>query len=306
MGKDKAAELLRQTLSRLDGAYSPATIRAYRADCSDFINICSQRGEDAFPGSYSAVIDYINWLIAKGSKSASIRRAIAGIASIHHFNGLEDPTKHIDVKLAMRRMHRLLGRHQHQAYAITKEIIEKMLAATDDSLWGLRDRAMILISYETLCRRGEITTLLIEDIHYMPQKNSSSDRTASILLRRSKTDQDAQGRWLTLSDNATSALNEWLQAAGIDHGPIFRGIKRDGKLTENLAPGNVARIYKRVARQALLDEQIVQKISGHSTRVGRAQDLLHSGASLPVIMNKGRWSKPDTVMRYIEQVGNPL
>ncbi len=36
-------------------------------------------------------------------------------------------------------------------------------------------------------------------------------------------------------------------------------------------------------------------------RVGAAQDLLKSGASMPMIMNKGRWSKIDTVMRYLEQ-----
>ena len=35
-------------------------------------------------------------------------------------------------------------------------------------------------------------------------------------------------------------------------------------------------------------------------RVGAAQDLLISGASLPLIMQRGRWSKTDTVMRYIE------
>ena len=35
-------------------------------------------------------------------------------------------------------------------------------------------------------------------------------------------------------------------------------------------------------------------------RVGAAQDLLISGASLPMIMQRGRWTKADTVMRYIE------
>lgn len=38
-------------------------------------------------------------------------------------------------------------------------------------------------------------------------------------------------------------------------------------------------------------------------RVGAAQDLLLSGASLPTIMNRGRWSKTDTVMRYVEYAG---
>ncbi len=35
-------------------------------------------------------------------------------------------------------------------------------------------------------------------------------------------------------------------------------------------------------------------------RIGAAQDLLASGASLPIIMHRGHWSKVDTVMRYIE------
>jgi hypothetical protein len=33
---------------------------------------------------------------------------------------------------------------------------------------------------------------------------------------------------------------------------------------------------------------------------GSAQVLLLFGASLPKIMNRGEWSKTDTVMRYIE------
>lgn len=30
------------------------------------------------------------------------------------------------------------------------------------------------------------------------------------------------------------------------------------------------------------------------------------GASLPMIMARGRWSKPDTVMRYVEHVALPF
>ena len=35
-------------------------------------------------------------------------------------------------------------------------------------------------------------------------------------------------------------------------------------------------------------------------RVGAAQDLMLSGAELPMIMARGRWTKTDTVLRYIE------
>jgi hypothetical protein len=48
------------------------------------------------------------------------------------------------------------------------------------------------------------------------------------------------------------------------------------------------------------------KISGHTAGVSSSQDLLLSGASLPMIVDRGRWSKSDTVMRYVEKVGMPI
>ena len=56
--------------------------------------------------------------------------------------------------------------------------------------------------------------------------------------------------------------------------------------------------------KAGLNESEIASISGHSTRVGAAQDLLNSGASMPIIMQRGRWSKTDTVMRYVEHIVN--
>lgn len=59
------------------------------------------------------------------------------------------------------------------------------------------------------------------------------------------------------------------------------------------------------ATKAGLGESKIEGISGHSMRVGAAQDLLNSGASMPIIMQRGRWSKTDTVMRYVKN-GNPM
>jgi len=69
---------------------------------------------------------------------------------------------------------------------------------------------------------------------------------------------------------------------------------------EDLSPSQINRIYKRIANNSKAGRVIIKQISGHSMRVGAAQDLLLSGASLPMIMQRGRWSKTDTVMRYLE------
>jgi len=55
----------------------------------------------------------------------------------------------------------------------------------------------------------------------------------------------------------------------------------------------------------MLPNEIINQISGHSIRVGAAQDLLKSGSSLATILSKGRWSKTDTAMRYLENYSGP-
>ena len=42
-----------------------------------------------------------------------------------------------------------------------------------------------------------------------------------------------------------------------------------------------------------------REISGHSLRVGAAQDLLIKGYDLAAIMRTGGWSNPSTVSRYL-------
>lgn len=63
-----------------------------------------------------------------------------------------------------------------------------------------------------------------------------------------------------------------------------------------------SRIYKRLAKRAGLVKELIEQISGHSLRVGHAQDMVNSGESMPMIVSKGRWSKTDTVMRYVENI----
>ncbi len=290
---------LTQTIQKIEGAYAPATIRAYRVDFEKFIQFCESRGHDALPAPPIAVAGFISLLANANLTSASIRRAVAGLSTIHKLNRCADPTKDPEVTLEMRRMHRTLGRAAKQAHGITKQLLDKLLDATDDSLRGVRDRALLLVAYDTLCRRSELVSLRVEDVTTRIQGGVAH---TTIGLRRSKTDQHAAGCRLHLHKRAQLALKAWMDTLGTDRGFLFRGITSDGKPTTHLGAGQVNRIYKRLARMAEVDSSTVVNISGHSMRVGAAQDLVHSGASLPIIMSKGRWSKVDTVMRYVEQI----
>jgi len=294
---DRASKLLQETIVKIDGAYAPSTIRAYRADFSDFIHFCSNRNANALPAQPYLVVQYIAGLTDSGRSSASIRRALCGLSAIHRLNRFDDPTKDPDVTLEMRRMHRKLGRSSKQAAGINANTLEKLLLATEDSIRGIRDRALLLVAYDTLCRRSELVSLQVNDIKI---NMKIGVETSSILLRKSKTDQDSTGKWLHLSERTHIALLEWISKLPKGQEMLFCGLNRALDISPQIGVGQINRIYKRIARKAGLDEAEIKSISGHSMRVGAAQDLLNSGESMPIIMQRGRWSKTDTVMRYVE------
>ena len=222
-------KLLKDTMNKMDGAYAPSTIRAYKTNFEKFILFCNEMGECALPANSNLVALYIKTLTSSGLKPNSIRIAIAAIATVHKLNQAQDPTQHPEVTLEVRRMYRMLGRECKQAYGITNIILKKMLSATDKNLRGIRDRALLLMAYDSLCRRSELVSLQVEDLIV---NDTLSEPSLKLRLRRSKTDPDAKGRWLYLGVESQKALNDWLKVANIQSGKIFRGIRKKVELTE--------------------------------------------------------------------------
>ena len=295
MINDTAFQLLNRLLVHIDGAYAPNTLRAYKADMLEFLAYCEKNGVCALPAKPDTVAAFLMQTVPQGIKSSTIRRKVSSISAIHRLSSLEDPTKHSEVRISQRKIYRQLGTRFDQAYPITRALLTRLLAACEYDLHGLRDRALLLVAYDSMRRRSELISLRVEDIEWIP------DNGASILLRKSKTDQHGCGKWIHLTSESSEALHQWLSAAKINEGLIFRGVKPSEAITDGLCESRISRIYKARARKAGLSEIVVKSISGHSMRVGGAQDLLNIGRSLPQIMVKGGWAKTDTVMRYAER-----
>ena len=67
--------------ARFDGAYSKNTIRAYRADFSDYEHWCQSKGLTPVPASGQQLADYIDSMA--GLKSvATIQRRVASLGSL--------------------------------------------------------------------------------------------------------------------------------------------------------------------------------------------------------------------------------
>jgi integrase len=279
----------------MEGAYSANTIRSYRADFTIFEAWCRQERRSALPATPQTVANFVR-AQSESAAPATVSRRRAAIAKIHHLLKLDSPVRTEEVNLATRTMFRQKGRRQSQALGLTSALKQKLIGACPDDLRGLRDRALLATGYDTLCRRAELVQLQIDDLTVKP------DGSSTILVRKSKTDQFGAGRLAYLSVETVAHLRRWLNAAKLEEGPIFRGIRSLEVMSCAFDPYSVGRVLKERASDAGLDKTLVARLSGHSMRVGAAQDMAAAGIDLGAIMHSGGWKSPDMVMRYIEHL----
>ena len=282
-----------EVLARLEGAYADSTLRAYRADFSAFYFWCRAARRSHLPASPETVARFIAEQ-AESCSAATLKRRLAAIRKIHRLLRMESPVTDEEVTIALRRALRKKRARPRQALGLTIDLRDLLIAACPKTLAGARDRAMIMLGYDTLCRRSELVSLRVEDL------DSPFRKSAQILIRRSKSDPYGEGRLGYVSAETLTLVSGWLKAAEIDSGYIFRAVRGGWIGNRALHPYSVNRILKRTAQVAGLSAQVVKGLSGHSMRVGAAQDMIVSGLSVLPIMQAGGWKTPNVVGRYVE------
>ena len=282
-------------LRRLDGAYSENTLRGYRADFRIFEIWCRASGRASLPASPDTVAAFLD-AAPKTLSTSTLRRRLASIRKIHRLFKLGDPTQDEDVQIALRRAQRTRHRRPAQALGLTADLRDRLIAACPGDLAGLRDPALISIGYDTLCRRSELVALRVEDLTRL------SNGSMIALIRRAKNDPFGDGREGFLSIRSVEMLDKWLQTAAIEEGWVFRRIVFDGPGPNALHPHSVGRILKQRAAAAGSSAEVVGAISGHSMRVGAAQDMMATGMGLLPIMKTGGWKSANVVARYVQNV----
>ena len=126
------------------------------------------------------------------------------------------------------------------------------------------------------------------------------DETASVIIPRSKSDIVGDGRVAYLSPQTTALLTRWLGKAALEAGPLFRGLHLNRPSNSALATSSIRRLIKRATVRADLDASIAKELSGHSMRIGAAQDMMVSGFDALAIMQAGGWKSANVVLRYVE------
>ena len=268
------------------------TIRCYRSQWRSFLAWAAANRIPAVPAEPEHVAAYLAERFEQhGHKPATLRVAAAAIAYVHSSCGLPNPCIHQDVKRTLRGATRVAGKAQKQAKGLTADALDAIEAiacrprlgkngrresAQTAARRGSVDIALIRLMRDALLRVSECAALTWSDIETAP------DGSGRLLIRRSKTDPDGEGAVLFVSPQAMAALAS-----------IRNGAPAELRVFE-LSPNQISLRIKKAAVAAGLGEGF----SGHSPRVGMAQDLARIGVELPSLMTAGRWRSPTMPAHY--------
>jgi integrase len=276
--------------AKFDGAFAKNTIRAYRSDFKQFQNWCLQNNQEPIPATAETMANYVDYL-SQNNKSATIRRRINSLGTVLKLSKNHDPTKDPEVILALKRMHRKIGRAQEQATPLTKGLLSQLLNNCDNRTMGIRNQVLLRLGYETMRRRSELCAYKFEDVGCAPNGKPI------IRLNFSKTDQFGTGKVLPISEELLNLLEKW-EGIVCNEGYILRSINKHGHIGDSLNPASISTILKTL-QEGLKPGSKEQPLSGHSFRVGAALDLLEQGEPLEKIMLRGGWQSDSTAMKYL-------
>ena len=271
------------------------TLRAYRSDWRHFHTWCEGQGLASMPASAETVALYLT-AHAESLATGTLQRRLASLAVAHQTAGHEDPTKGAVAKLVWQGIRREKGTAAKGKAPIITADLRRMVEALPEGLLGVRDRALLLVGFAGGFRRSELVGIDRADVAFTLEG-------LVITLRRSKTDQEGEGRKVGIPYGSrpetcpVRALTAWIEAAGIEAGPLFRPINRHGQVQPGRLSGHaVALVVKRHAEAAGLD---AAKYAGHSLRAGLATSAAAAGASERSIMAQTGHKSTAMVRRYI-------
>ena len=273
---------------------SKNTERAYNSALRAFAKFAAGQGQIAFPASTRTVAAFLQHRIDAGVSPVSLNTTLTAIRRAHRTRGKPDPTDDPNVRAIAHGHRRILaaqGRVPKQTRGMSEADLAAIVAVAgiNGDILAVRDIAIVSILREGLLRRGECIALCVRDF------SREKDGSGRLRITRSKTDQEGLGRTLFLGKQATDRVAKWLDAAPADNdAPLFRRIRRNGHIQATALTGkSVGYIIRKRGEAAG-----IFGLSGHSGRVGMAQDLVASGAGIGEVAVAGGWKSPEQVVHY--------
>lgn len=287
-----------------NASVSKATRRAYKSDWLNFVSFCDYRDENALPASSSTVCMFLTELADMGKSVATIVRALTALNKAHELAGYGSVRNH-ETRLLMKGIKRKKGKPADQVKGITYDEIIKMALLCENTLLGVRDRAVLMLGWCSAFRRSELVALNIGDLEF-------TEQGLIITVCKSKTDQEAKGQQIGIPYSKdiicpVKAVQEWIsridtRSIGADT-PLFRAVGMAGqklwvtKTGGRLSARMVSLTVKRYANRCGLHSE---KYASHSLRRGLATEAGARRIPERIIARHTRHISMAVLRQYIE------
>lgn len=230
-------------------------------------------------------------------KLSTVVHRVAVLSTAHRLKRLPNPCEQPAIRTVLSRARRASvkrGERPAKKTAITKAELEAMLATCDDSLEGIRDRAVLCFGFSSGGRRrSEIAAADMGDLR------RTGPKAFIYRLEHSKTQQAGPTAGSTpdkpILDRSAEALAAWLEASGITEGALFRRLWKE-RIGPPLSPAAIAEIVQRRAQRAGIEGNF----AGHSLRSGFVTEAGRQGVALPAVMAMTEHRSVSSVLGYFQ------
>ena len=291
-----------------DAEITERTEKNYRAGWRRYTEWCAAEGLDPLDGDGEQVAKFLWAMYDEGRALGTVK--LWRVAVAHRYDPHRevpiydtdavlqkrpDPTKTGEVRRALKRMTKnapRAGRSAKVATAMTRDKLAKVLEVSAlrracESEAQARKRhaemsAVLALMYDGLLRCDEMAAARWEDLADKPHPKSGHYK---LRITSSKTDQNGNGAYAFVSRQTWQALQRWRAMSDDPNGRIC------SSNSANALGGRIRR----------LGEAAGLKLSGHSPRRGAACDMAEAGATEQQLKQAGRWTRSDTVARYIDE-----
>ncbi|HBM2815653.1 TPA: tyrosine-type recombinase/integrase [Enterobacter hormaechei subsp. xiangfangensis] len=305
--RDNLEEFLRQR-----DAFSPNTIMKITYVFRSWCEWCKENNAQQLPALPQDFKRYMADLRARGLASTSIDGYKTTMNILHRHAGLPSLNEDLSVTREMRAIARraaMQGENVGQAIPMHLSDLKEL-----EQIWGeserlieLRNLAALWMSYNTMLRVSELARVRVRDLRYQ------ADGTILVDVAYTKTSYGGRGTLKILGKRTARIVTRWLEESGLADVPdawVIAPVSRGNEVRTVTAPihrNSILKIFY-AAWHALARDMLpgnkgrYTMWSGHSCRVGAAQDMLLSGASLVAIMHEGTWKDPARAMAYLREL----
>ena len=240
----------------------------------------------------------------------TLKQRLAALAHWHREHGFVDPTRTPYVRKVLKGIQTLHRGPEKQAKPLQLNVLAQIadwlagaLAAArtrgdhGSELRCVRDRALVLLGFWRGFRGDELVRLHVENLRLIPAQGMTC------FLTQSKGDRQnigttykvpALSRWCPVTATA-----QWLEAANLTQGPLFRRIDHWGHVAEGpLHANSLVPLLRRLFQSAGVGD--AEAYSSHSLRRGFANWANANGWDIKALMEYVGWRDVKSAMRYLD------